>query len=61
LSVEWQYKLSQNDDPGGRRRSHDGKMLVAGAVEIVGNAPGRIRLAAIERRAFDLLAIKPAP
>jgi hypothetical protein len=38
-----------NDDPpaGGRGRSHDGKMLVAGAVEIEGNAPGRVRLAAI--------------
>jgi hypothetical protein len=39
----------RTDDPpaGGRGRSHDGKMLVAGAVEIVGNAPGRVRLAAI--------------
>src|SRR5512132_2314402 len=38
-----------NDDPpaGGRGRSHDGKMLVAGAVEIEGRAPGRVRLAAI--------------
>ena len=38
-----------SDDPpaGGRGRSHDGKMLVAGAVEIEGRAPGRIRLAAI--------------
>jgi hypothetical protein len=38
-----------NDDPpeGGRGRSHDGKMLVAGAVEIEGRAPGRLRLAAI--------------
>jgi hypothetical protein len=39
-----------NDDPptGGPGRSHDGKLLVAGAVEIVGNAPGRVRLAAID-------------
>jgi ISXO2-like transposase domain len=39
-----------NDDPptSGRGRSHDGKMLVAGAVEIVGNAPARVRLAAID-------------
>jgi len=39
----------RSDDPpaGGRGRSHDGKMLVAGAVEIVGNAPGRVRLAPI--------------
>src|SRR4051794_33657904 len=28
-------------------RSHDGKLLVAGAVEIRGKGPGRIRLAAI--------------
>jgi hypothetical protein len=39
-----------NDDPptGGPGRSHDGKMLVAGAVEIEGRAPGRVRLAAID-------------
>jgi transposase-like protein len=39
-----------NDDPpaGGRGRSHNGKMLVAGAVEIEGRAPGRVRLAAID-------------
>ena len=39
----------RNDDPptGGRGRSHDGKILVAGAVEIEGRAPGRVRLAAI--------------
>ena len=29
-------------------RSHDGKLLIAGAVEIVGEGPGRIRLAAID-------------
>src|SRR5918996_1444734 len=28
-------------------RSHDGKLLIAGAVEIVGEGPGRVRLAAI--------------
>jgi transposase-like protein len=37
---------------GGQGRSHDGKLLIAGAVEIVGEGPlagpGRIRLAAIE-------------
>jgi hypothetical protein len=39
----------RNDDPpaGGRGRSHEGRMLVAGAVEIEGRAPGRVRLAAI--------------
>jgi hypothetical protein len=29
-------------------RSHDGKLLIAGAVEIRGKAPGRVRLAVIE-------------
>src|SRR4051794_32399249 len=29
-------------------RSHDGRLLVAGAVEIRGEGPGRIRLAVIE-------------
>jgi predicted RNA-binding Zn-ribbon protein involved in translation (DUF1610 family) len=36
------------DAPAGRGRSHDGKLLIAGAVEIRGKGPGRIRLAAIE-------------
>ena len=42
------------DDPpaGGRGRSHDGKLLVVGAVEVSGQAPktypGRVRLAAIK-------------
>jgi len=37
------------EDPvaGGAGRSHKGKMLVIGAVEIVGKGPGRIRLAPI--------------
>lgn len=37
------------EDPvaGGAGRSHEGKMLVIGAVEIVGKGPGRIRLAPI--------------
>src|SRR3954469_22216999 len=37
------------DDPAGPRpgRSHDGKLLVAGAVEIRGAGPGRTRLAVI--------------
>jgi hypothetical protein len=29
-------------------RSHEGKLLIAGAVEIVGKGPGRVRLAVIE-------------
>ena len=45
------------DDPldGGQGRSHDGKMLVAGAVEIVGNRPGRVRRASIKEYAADSL------
>jgi hypothetical protein len=35
------------DEPVRPGRSHDGKLLVAGAVEIRGKGPGRIRLAAI--------------
>jgi ISXO2-like transposase domain/Transposase zinc-ribbon domain len=37
------------DGPTGRRpgRSHDGKLLIAGAVEIRGKGPGRARLAVI--------------
>src|SRR5215213_5755350 len=36
------------DEPVRPGRSHDGKLLLAGAVEIEGKGPGRIRLAAIE-------------
>jgi hypothetical protein len=35
------------DGPGRPGRSHDGKLLVAGAIEIRGKGPGRIRLAVI--------------
>src|SRR4051812_29891763 len=35
------------DEPAGPGRSHDGKLLVAGAVEIKGKGPGRVRLAVI--------------
>ena len=39
---------SRNDPPsGGGGRSHQGKILVAGAVEVQENGPGRIRLAVI--------------
>ena len=39
---------SKHDPPGGGGgRSHQGKMLVVGAVEIEGGGPGRIRLAAV--------------
>ena len=42
--------LRSKDDPltGGGGRSRQGKMLVAGAVEVEGDAPGRIRLEKIE-------------
>src|SRR4051794_7660141 len=36
------------DEPARPGRSHDGKLLVAGAVEIRGKGPGRARLAVIE-------------
>src|SRR5689334_23515346 len=35
-------------EPVGPGRSHDGKLLLAGAVEIVGKGPGRVRLAVID-------------
>src|SRR5690242_19745322 len=35
-------------EPARPGRSHDGKLLVAGAVEILGKGPGRVRLVAIE-------------
>lgn len=39
---------SRNDPPsGGGGRSHQGKILVAGAVEVQENGPGRIRLSVI--------------
>jgi ISXO2-like transposase domain len=46
---ETEIPLRTKDDPvaGGGGRSHQGKMLVAGAVEVANGAPGRIRLAQI--------------
>jgi hypothetical protein len=46
---ETEIPLRTKDDPvaGGGGRSHEGKMLVAGAVEVANGAPGRIRLAEI--------------
>src|SRR4051794_20504399 len=35
------------DEPVRPGRSHEGKLLIAGAVEIVGEGPGRVRLAVI--------------
>jgi transposase-like protein len=37
-----------NGEPARPGRSHDGKLLIAGAVEIKGKAPGRARLAVID-------------
>ncbi len=46
------HRTREGPPAGGQGRSHDGKLLIAGAVEIVGDGPragpGRIRLAAIE-------------
>ena len=41
------HRTRQDPVAGGRGRSREGKMAVIGAVEIVGNGPGRIRLAPI--------------
>ncbi len=47
---------TRNDPPaGGRGRSHQGKLLIAGAVEIFGDGPGRIRLAAVRDYSADSL------
>jgi len=47
-----------NDDPpaGGHGRSHQGKMLVVGAVEVTDGGPGRIRLRAIPDFSGETLA-----
>jgi transposase-like protein len=37
-----------NDEPARPGRSHEGELLLAGAVEIEGKGPGRIRLAVID-------------
>src|SRR5512134_3835561 len=46
---ETEIPLRTKDEPvaGGDGRSHEGKMLVAAAVEVAAGAPGRIRLAEI--------------
>ncbi len=47
---ETTFNHRTKEDPvaGGRGRSHDGKLLLAGAVEVKGRGPGRLRLAAID-------------
>ena len=42
------YRTSDAPVAGGRGRSSQGKMLIAGAVEVEDNRPGRLRLAAIK-------------
>ena len=48
--IPFRSKFRTKDDPptGGQGRSHDGKMLIVGAIELGdGNIPGRLRLAEI--------------
>ena len=42
------HRTKEGPAAGGQGRSHEGKLLVAGAVEIVGEGPGRVRLARID-------------
>jgi ISXO2-like transposase domain/Transposase zinc-ribbon domain len=50
------HHRTRNDPPaGGRGRSHEGKLLIAGAVEVDISGPGRIRLAAIDDYSADTL------
>lgn len=42
------YRTKDEPPAGGQGRSLQGKMMVVGAVEVVGKGPGRIRLAAIK-------------
>jgi len=42
------YRTRQDSVAGGGGRSGEAKMRIAGAVEVEGNGPGRVRLAAIE-------------
>ena len=47
---------SKTDPPsGGQGRSHQGKILVAGAVEVTDEGPGRVRLAVIKDASADSL------
>src|SRR5689334_23678937 len=44
-----------DDEPARPGRAHEGKLLLAGAVEIKGEGPGRIRLAVID--AYSVVAL----
>ncbi len=54
---ETSISFRTRDDPAGPKpgRSHEGKLLIAGAVEIRGKAPGRARLAVIGDYSADTL------
>src|SRR4051794_41391537 len=45
-------------EPAGPGRSHEGKLLVAGAVEIRGEGPGRVRLAVTDD--YSAVALGPS-
>jgi len=49
--------LRTKDDPpaGGGGRSHEGKMLIVGGIEVDGGKPGRLRLATIKDYSADSL------
>jgi transposase-like protein len=49
------HRTKHDPVAGGQGRSHDGKLLVAVAVEIRGKAPGRIRLSKIDDYSADSL------
>jgi hypothetical protein len=42
------HRTKEDPVAGGHGRSHEGKLLIAGAVEIKGRGPGRVRLARID-------------
>lgn len=42
------YRTKDDPPAGGGGRSHEGKMLLAAAVEVLDKGPGRVRLAAID-------------
>ena len=50
------YRTKDDPPAGGPGRSHTGKLLVAGAVEIAGNRPGRARLRTIADYSADSLS-----
>ncbi len=54
---ETSVPLGTKDDPpaGGRGRSHEGKMLIAGAIEVNDGKLGRLRLTVIEDDSADTL------